>query len=72
MRLPQLNQTSGFEKIVSVGMFEHVGESQLPLYFQHAWHLLRPGGFSSTMGSPIGLIDPEPRVRISSESLCFS
>jgi cyclopropane-fatty-acyl-phospholipid synthase len=25
-------------------MFEHVGEIRLPLYFRHAWHLLRPGG----------------------------
>jgi cyclopropane-fatty-acyl-phospholipid synthase len=25
-------------------MFEHVGESRLPEYFQRAWKLLRPGG----------------------------
>jgi cyclopropane-fatty-acyl-phospholipid synthase len=25
-------------------MFEHVGESRLPLYFGRAWQLLRPGG----------------------------
>jgi cyclopropane-fatty-acyl-phospholipid synthase len=39
-----LNEGSSFEKIVSVGMFEHVGEELLPTYFQRAWHLLRPGG----------------------------
>ena len=33
-----------YDKIVSVGMFEHVGESLLPEYFQRAWNLLRPGG----------------------------
>lgn len=33
-----------FDKIVSVGMFEHVGEAQLPEYFSRAWQLLRPGG----------------------------
>ncbi|MGA8866287.1 MAG: cyclopropane-fatty-acyl-phospholipid synthase family protein [Candidatus Sulfotelmatobacter sp.] len=33
-----------FDKIVSVGMFEHVGEAQLPKYFSQAWELLRPGG----------------------------
>ncbi len=33
-----------FDKIVSVGMFEHVGRSRLPEYFGHAWALLRPGG----------------------------
>jgi cyclopropane-fatty-acyl-phospholipid synthase len=32
------------DKIVSVGMYEHVGEEQLPEYFSRAWELLRPGG----------------------------
>ncbi|WIG60685.1 MAG: Cyclopropane-fatty-acyl-phospholipid synthase [Ktedonobacterales bacterium] len=33
-----------FDKIVSVGMFEHVGRSHLYTYFNTAYHLLRPGG----------------------------
>jgi cyclopropane-fatty-acyl-phospholipid synthase len=33
-----------FDKIVSVGMFEHVGRSHLPEYFAQAYRLLRPGG----------------------------
>ena len=33
-----------YDKIASVGMFEHVGEALLPEYFQCAWDLLRPGG----------------------------
>ena len=33
-----------FDKIVSVGMFEHVGRSKLKEYFQKVWALLRPGG----------------------------
>ncbi len=33
-----------YDKIVSVGMFEHVGEALLPEYFRQAWNLLRPGG----------------------------
>ncbi len=33
-----------YDKIVSVGMFEHVGEALLPEYFQRAWSQLRPGG----------------------------
>jgi cyclopropane-fatty-acyl-phospholipid synthase len=38
-------ETGGqFDKIVSIGMFEHVGERQLPEYFSRAWQLLRPGG----------------------------
>lgn len=40
----QLNSTGGFDKIVSVGMVEHVGEAQLPGYFRHIWTLLKPGG----------------------------
>jgi len=33
-----------FDKIVSVGMFEHVGRSHLPQYFAQARRLLKPGG----------------------------
>lgn len=40
----QLNSPESYDKIVSVGMIEHVGEAQLPQYFQHIWNLLKPGG----------------------------
>ena len=53
-----LDQASGFDKIVSVGMFEHVGESQLPFYFQHVWRLLRPGGVFLNHGIANRPIDP--------------
>jgi cyclopropane-fatty-acyl-phospholipid synthase len=33
-----------FDKVVSIGMFEHVGEAHLPEYFHQVWKLLRPGG----------------------------
>lgn len=33
-----------FEKVVSIGMVEHVGEDKLPEYFRAAFHLLKPGG----------------------------
>jgi cyclopropane-fatty-acyl-phospholipid synthase len=33
-----------FDKIVSVGMFEHVGRDRLPEYFAQAYRLLKPGG----------------------------
>ncbi len=33
-----------FDKIVSVGMFEHVGRAHLPEYFSHVYRLLKPGG----------------------------
>jgi cyclopropane-fatty-acyl-phospholipid synthase len=35
---------SAYDKIASVGMFEHVGLKNLPLYFAAAKRLLRPGG----------------------------
>ena len=33
-----------FDKIVSVGMVEHVGRENLPIYFEKAYRLLKPGG----------------------------
>jgi cyclopropane-fatty-acyl-phospholipid synthase len=33
-----------YDKISSIGMVEHVGESMLGTYFRQAWRLLRPGG----------------------------
>lgn len=39
-----LKPSCQYDKIVSVGMFEHVGENLLPEYFRRAWDLLRPGG----------------------------
>ncbi len=39
-----LDSLESFDKIVSIGMFEHVGKSKLPEYFQKVWQLLRPGG----------------------------
>ena len=33
-----------FDKIASVGMFEHVGKRNLPVYFEKVYQLLKPGG----------------------------
>ncbi len=33
-----------FDKVVSVGMAEHVGRQNLPAYFQTAWRALKPAG----------------------------
>jgi cyclopropane-fatty-acyl-phospholipid synthase len=33
-----------YDKIASIGMFEHVGLANLPLYFSTVWRLLRPTG----------------------------
>ncbi|MGI8547834.1 MAG: class I SAM-dependent methyltransferase, partial [Gemmatimonadaceae bacterium] len=38
------------DKIVSVGMVEHVGREQLPTYFQRLYALLKPGGLLMNHG----------------------
>ena len=39
-----LSEVGGYDKIVSVGMFEHVGLKNLPLYFSKMNALLKDGG----------------------------
>jgi len=39
-----------FDKIVSVGMFEHVGARMLPEFFHAAWQWLKPGGLFLNSG----------------------
>lgn len=39
-----LDRPGQFNKLVSVGMVEHVGEDHLREYFSTAWALLKPGG----------------------------
>ncbi|HZU45128.1 MAG TPA: cyclopropane-fatty-acyl-phospholipid synthase family protein [Terriglobales bacterium] len=40
----EMSEPETFDKLVSVGMIEHVGESMLPAYFEQAYKLLKPGG----------------------------
>lgn len=35
---------AAYDKVVSIGMFEHVGLKNLPLYFDAAYRSLKPGG----------------------------
>ena len=37
-------ENESFDKVVSVGMFEHVGRSHLPEYFAQVYRLLKSGG----------------------------
>src|ERR1700722_19302842 len=39
-----------FDKIVSIGMFEHVGRAKLPEYFRTVYRALRPGGLFLNTG----------------------
>jgi cyclopropane-fatty-acyl-phospholipid synthase len=40
----EVNDPNGYDALVSVGMFEHVGAKLLPAYFTQAWKLLKPRG----------------------------
>jgi len=50
----EVEDPSGYDKIASIGMFEHVGESRMEEYFGRAWRLLRPGGVFLNHGIAFG------------------
>ncbi len=54
-----LDEWEGFDKIVSVGMFEHVGRKKLQVYFDQAYRLLKPGGLFLNHGIA-GMYLPRP------------
>lgn len=45
-----------FDKIASVGMLEHVGRSNLPLYFGKLFRLLKPGGLAMNHGITLNVM----------------
>lgn len=45
-----------FDKIASVGMLEHVGRSNLPLYFEKLYRLLKPGGLAMNHGITLNVV----------------
>ena len=46
----KLDESQAFDKIASVGMFEHVGRAQLPEYFAKLRRLIAPGGLIMNHG----------------------
>src|SRR4051794_12645730 len=40
-----LPDDASYDKVASVGMFEHVGVKRFPRYFGKIWRVLKPGGF---------------------------
>ena len=50
----QLPEDEPFDKIASVGMFEHVGRANLPRYFAKIRRLLKPGGLLLNHGITAG------------------
>jgi cyclopropane-fatty-acyl-phospholipid synthase len=54
-----LPETEPFDKIASVGMFEHVGLRNLPVYFRKINRLLKPGGLVMNHGITSASFDGE-------------
>lgn len=52
--------TGTYDKLVSIGMFEQVGEELLITYFKKAWSLLRPGGVFLNHGIGVQMNHPVP------------
>lgn len=53
----KLDEAQPYDKIASVGMFEHVGRAQLEGYFSKLRRLLRPGGLIMNHGITAGGVD---------------
>lgn len=53
----KLDESQPYDKIASVGMFEHVGRAQLEGYFSKLRRLLRPGGLIMNHGITAGGVD---------------
>ncbi len=60
-----------FDKLVSVGMFEQIGGEMLPLYFQKAYSLLRPGGVFLNHGISLSGWEGKPRNQAFSQRYVF-
>lgn len=57
----EIKEEGKFDKLVSIGMVEHVGRGMLGEYFGAAWRLLRPGGIFLNHGISESLTNPPPR-----------
>jgi cyclopropane-fatty-acyl-phospholipid synthase len=54
----ELNGSETYDKIASVGMFEHVGQVNMPAYFATIHRLLKPGGLVMNHGITAGSVHP--------------
>ena len=52
-----LDEAQPFDKISSIGMFEHVGAANMPTYFEKIYALLKPGGLVMNHGITSGDLD---------------
>jgi cyclopropane-fatty-acyl-phospholipid synthase len=54
----ELDELQAYDKIASVGMFEHVGQINMPAYFGKIHRLLKPGGLVMNHGITAGAVEP--------------
>ena len=54
----ELPEDQVFDKIASVGMFEHVGQAHMAAYFGKIYRLLKPGGLVMNHGITAGSLEP--------------
>lgn len=66
-----VNESGAFDKVVSIGMIEHVGEARLRTYFDHAFQLLRPGGVLLVSGIGRAGNRPAPQQRTFTDVYVF-
>jgi len=55
-----LPEAEPYDSMASVGMFEHVGHAQLPVYFNQVRRLLKPGGLLMNHGITAGNTRNDP------------
>jgi cyclopropane-fatty-acyl-phospholipid synthase len=55
-----LEGSAAYDKIASVGMFEHVGQANMAAYFSKIRDLLKPGGLAINHGITAGGVEPGP------------
>ncbi len=67
----EIDEPQGFDKLASIGMLEHIGESMMPTFFRCAWHLLKPGGVFLNQAITLHAHTPIPRGRFFAHQYVF-
>ena len=52
-----IDESQPFDKVASVGMFEHVGRVNMDAYFSKIWRVLKPGGMLLNHGITAGWME---------------
>ena len=67
----QMDEHAAYDALVSVGMFEHVGQDLLPTYFARAWDLLVLGGVFLNHGIALRGSDTWTKIKGFSNAYVF-